>query len=283
LKLGISEVLLAGHNTLLAHGKSVQVIRANAKSAPFISAAQAVKVSIPATDQPNDIEAARQHMFSIRDKHCFNNSWFSDPMILGQYPDEGVELFGSEMPKITTGDMDIIHQKLDYFGANIYSGIHVRATEGGFETVEKDLPVTAMNWPITPEALYWGPKYLYDRYQQPIVITESGMANEDKVTSGKVHDKERIIYLDEYICEYARASEDGVPALGYFLWSLIDNFEWAEGYSKRFGIAYVDFETQQRTLKDSAYWYKSHIAKHKSEYLKTTQSTTDKKPVVDCV
>jgi beta-glucosidase len=282
LKMGITEVLLAGHNALLAHGKSVQVIRANAKSAPFISAAQAVKVSIPATDQSNDIEAARQHMFSIRDKHCFNNSWFSDPMILGQYPDEGVELFGSEMPKITPGDLDIIHQKLDYFGANIYSGIHVRATEGGFETVEKDLPVTAMDWPITPEALYWGPKYLHDRYQQPIVITESGMANEDNEANGKVHDKERIEYLDEYISEYARASEDGVPVLGYFIWSLIDNFEWAEGYTKRFGIVHVDFETQQRTLKDSAYWYKNHIVKHTSDHLNNAKSTADKKPVIDC-
>ncbi len=82
--------------------------------------------------------------------------------------------------------------------------------------------------------------------------------------------------------EYARASEDGVPVLGYFLWSLIDNFEWAEGYTKRFGIVHVDFETQQRTLKDSAYWYKNHIAKHTSDHLKNAKSTADKKSVIDC-
>ena len=277
LKMGISEVLLAGHNALRAHGKSVQVIRANAKTAPFISASQASIISIPASDQSSDIEAARQHMFSCREKHLFNNTWFSDPMLLGHYPEQGVKLFAENMPKIFPGDLECIHQKLDYFGVNIYSGIHVRASaHNGFESVEKkDLPVTAMGWPITPEALYWGPKFFYERYQLPIVITESGMANDDREVNGIVHDRERIEFLYKYLSEYARAIEDGVPALGYFLWSLMDNFEWAEGYSKRFGIIHVDYETQQRILKYSAYWYKALIASHESGYLK------DAKPVVD--
>ena len=284
MKMGISEVLLAAHHTLLAHGKAVQVIRANANTEPFISAAQAVKVSIPATDQQNDIEAARQHMFSIKDKHLFNNAWFSDPMILGQYPEQGMELFAADMPDIAAGDMETIHQKLDYFGANIYSGIHVKACEdGGFESVDNDeLPVTAMGWPITPEALYWGPKYIYDRYQLPIVITESGMANDDSVNQGKVQDDARIEFLQNYLYEYARAISDGVPALGYFLWSFIDNFEWAEGYAKRFGIVHVDFETQQRTLKQSAHWYKKLITRDETEDSNNSRSAADKKPVIDC-
>ena len=266
LKMGVSEVLLAGHNVLRAHGKSVQAIRANAKTKPVVSAAQASKISIPVSDQPNDIEAARQHMFSVRKKHVFNNAWFSDPMILGHYPEEGVRLFGADMPEIFPGDLECINQKLDYFATNIYSGLHVRATEGGgFECVEKNgLAFTAMGWPVTPEALYWGPKFFHERYQLPVVITESGMANDDTVHNGKVHDRERIDFLYKYLGEYARAIEDGVPAQGYFLWSLLDNFEWAEGYNKRFGIVYVDYETQQRILKYSAYWFKALIAGHES-------------------
>ncbi len=288
LKMGVSEVLLAGHNALRAHGKSVQVIRANAKTQPVISASQASIISIPDSDYPNDVEAARQHMFSVEEKEVFNNAWFSDPMILGHYPQQGLKLFAADMPEIFPGDLECINQKLDYFGVNIYSGVHVRATEDsgkddGFETVErKDLPKTAMGWPITPESLYWGPKFFHERYQLPIVITESGMANDDSVDNGKVHDRERIEFLYQYLSEYTRAIKDGVPALGYFLWSLMDNFEWAEGYGKRFGIIHVDYETQQRTLKYSAHWYKTLIASHKSGYLKDVEQPITK-PAIDYV
>ena len=270
LSMGISEVLLAGHNALRAHGKAVQVIRADAKTEPFISISQANKVSIPYSESSADIEAARQHMFANQDKHLFSNSWFSDPMILGRYPEDGVNLFAAEMPKIQAGDMEDIDQPLDYFATNIYSGLFVRASnEKPFEVVEElDLPQTQMGWPITPEALYWGPKYLHQRYQLPIVVTENGMANDDSVRDGKIYDRDRIDYLYRHLGQYARAIDDGVPALGYFLWSLMDNFEWAEGYSKRFGIVHVDYATQKRTLKYSAHWYKSLIASHKAGALK---------------
>jgi beta-glucosidase len=285
MQMGVSEVLLAAHNALRAHGKSVQAIRANAKSGSVISASQASIISIPTSDHANDIEAARQHMFSVKDKKVFNNAWFSDPMILGHYPEEGVKLFGADMPEIFAGDLECINQKLDYFGVNIYSGIHVRASEDNvFEsTGSKDIPVTAMGWPITPEALYWGPKYFHDRYQLPIVITESGMANDDAVHEGKVHDRERIEFLYKYLSEYARAIDDGVPALGYFLWSLMDNFEWAEGYSKRFGIVHVDYETQQRILKYSGYWYKALIAAHQNGYTKDAKSAVDNELIIESV
>jgi beta-glucosidase len=140
-----------------------------------------------------------------------------------------------------------------------------------------------MGWPVTPEALYWGPKYFYERYQVPIVITESGMANDDQVQNGKVHDRERIDFLYKYLSEYARAIEDGVPARGYFLWSLLDNFEWAEGYSKRFGIVYVDYEKQQRILKYSAYWYKRLIASQKSGNLTAAIATAYSELTLDSV
>jgi beta-glucosidase len=283
--MGISEVLLAGHNALRAHGKAVQVIRANAKTETFISASQASIVSIPVSQQPKDVEAARQHMFSIQEQNVFNNAWFSDPMILGHYPEDGVNLFAADMPEILAGDLEDIHQELDYFGVNIYSGVYVRAGEdNGFECVEKkDLPVTAMGWTVTPEALYWGPEYIHERYQRPVVITESGMANDDSVHGGKVHDRERVEFLNKYLNECARAIDNGVPVLGYFLWSLIDNFEWAEGYSKRFGIIHVDYETQQRTMKDSAYWYKDLIASHETGCLKDAEAKTDNENAVEYI
>ncbi len=262
LKMGFAEVLLAAHNTLRAHGKAVQVIRSSAITRPQIGAAQASRVSLPASPEAADIAAARAHMFAVGEQHVFNNAWFSDPMLLGYYPEEGVERFAAYMPDTLPDDLECSKQPLDYFGANIYSGTYVRARDdGGCESLSpKDLPVTAMGWPVTPEALYWGPKFFHERYGLPIVITESGMADDDTVHDGSVHDRRRIDFLQRYLAEYARAIADGVPARGYFLWSLLDNFEWAEGYDKRFGIVYVDYSTQQRLPKDSAGWYRDFIA-----------------------
>lgn len=260
LKMGFGEVLLAGHHTLLAHGKAVQTIRARAKMKPLIGASHAGNFFMPDTDLEQDIEAARARNFAIQEKSVFNNSWFSDPMTLGQYPEDGLELFGTDMPDIPAGDLDTICQPLDYFGTNVYWGSYVRANEEtGFEIVERDgLARTDLDWPVTPEVLYWAPKFYTDRYQLPLVVTENGMANADSEHEGVVDDEARIEFHRQYLNEYGRAIEDGVPCIGYFLWSLMDNFEWAEGYSKRFGMIHVDYETQQRTLKDSAYWY-SHV------------------------
>jgi len=122
--------------------------------------------------------------------------------------------------------------------------------------------VTAMGWPITPEALYWAPRFFHERYHLPIIITENGMANDDRLINGAVDDQPRIDFLQQYLQQYWRAIAEGVPALGYFLWSVMDNFEWAEGYAKRFGLIHVDYATQQRTLKASAHWYRQVIATH---------------------
>lgn len=263
LNMGMAEVILAGHNALRAHGKAVEVIRNTARLPASISAAQANIVSIPVTGSAADIEAARRHMFAINEDRLFSNSWFSDPMILGSYPADGVERFAALMPEKFEQDLDAIRQPLDYFATNIYSGVHVRAVGEGDEVVDKsELPVTAMGWPITPDALYWGPKFLHERFALPVVITENGMAHDDELANGKVHDRERIDYLYRYLSEFGRAIEDGVPGKGYFLWSLMDNFEWAEGYSKRFGITHVDYASQNRTLKYSAHWYRRVIANH---------------------
>jgi len=124
-------------------------------------------------------------------------------------------------------------------------------------------PKTAIQWPVTPECLRWGPKYLYERYKKPIFITENGMSAHDSVSlDGKVHDPNRIDFINRYLNELSKAIDDGADVKGYFHWSFMDNFEWAHGYSERFGIVYVDYETQKRIPKDSAYWYKNWIEEH---------------------
>jgi len=264
VKLGFADVLQAAHNSLLAHGKAVQVIRSRAKRKPCVGAALVGVTRIPATESPEDIAAARQATFSVTERNCSNNTWFADPMLLGKYSEDGLKLFADALPKIHPADMDTICQPLDFYGANIYFGDVVRArSDGGWERLP--LPVgpalTTMEWPVTPEALYWGPKFFYERYGLPIAITENGMANCDWLSSdGKVHDPQRIDFLSRYLRAYGRAIAEGVPGIAYFVWSILDNFEWAHGYKQRFGLVYVDYQSQRRIIKDSGYWYRDVIA-----------------------
>ncbi len=264
LKLGFSEVLLANHNALRAHGKAVKVIRQNATLKPKVGGAPVGVVKMPLTNSKEDVEIARKLMFSVNMKNCWNNSWFADPMIFGTYPKDGLELFKEEMPRIYEGDMEEICQPLDFYGANIYNGQTVKAGEDGEVEYCKSIDgaaLTTMDWKVSPESIYWGTKFLYERYKLPIVVTENGMANTDWVNlDGKVHDPQRIDFMHRYIKEFEHAIDDGIEALGYFYWSIMDNFEWAEGYRKRFGLIHVDYETQKRTLKDSALWYKKLIS-----------------------
>jgi beta-glucosidase len=263
LTLDLSKVLLAAHHVLLAHGKAVATIRTFAKKKPMIGVAPDSFVHYPATESTDDITAARASMFAITQKNVFNNNWFSDPMVLGRYPEDGVALFGKEMPLVEDGDMATIKQPLDFFGVNIYQGIGVRSGADGIPAVVPHgvgHPRTAMVWAVTPRALYWGPKFYYERYRLPIVITENGMANCDWVQEdGKAHDPQRIDFITRYLKEYSRAIKDGVDGRGYFYWSILDNFEWAEGYDKRFGLVHVDYETQKRTIKDSGWWFREVI------------------------
>ncbi len=264
LSLDFPEILLATHNTLLAHGKAVQAIRARARRQPAVGAAPVGITSIPTGDSKLEIEVAREEMFSVTEKSCWNNTWFADPMIWGRYPEDGLNLFQADLPKIKTGDMETICQPLDFYGANIYHGQVVGVSSNGSrQIISKNIgaALTAMEWEVVPSSLYWGPKFLYERYHLPIVVTENGMANCDWVhDDGRVHDPQRIDFLSCYLQEYGKASVDGVDIRGYFLWSAMDNFEWSFGYNRRFGIIYIDYPTQQRVLKDSAFWYQGIIA-----------------------
>jgi beta-glucosidase len=263
-KLGFSEVLAAGHNSLRAHGKSAKLIRAQAKQKAQVGYAPVGIVAIPATEAAADIEAARSSMFTVREKHCWNNTWWMDPIFLGKYPDDGLALFAGDVPKIEAGDMESMHDVPDFFGANIYQGGYTRAGASGKpEPVPEPIgfPITAFEWPLTPEALRWGPRLFHEKYGKPVVITENGLSCRDWVSlDGKVHDPQRIDYTQRYLRELAKAVADGTAVRGYFHWSIMDNFEWAEGYKQRFGMVYVDYDTQKRTPKDSALWYKQVIA-----------------------
>ena len=122
-------------------------------------------------------------------------------------------------------------------------------------------PLSAFKWPVVPESLRWGPRFLHERYQLPVVVTENGISLADWVAlDGKVHDPQRIDFLQRYLTELRRAIADGADVRGYFHWSIMDNFEWAEGYQQRFGLVHVDYQTQRRTPKDSAWWYQDVIA-----------------------
>jgi beta-glucosidase len=261
--LALSEVLLAAHHVLLAHGLAVQALRSRVPNVN-IGFSPVALTSTPATSSAADRAAAKQWMFGTRKRTLRTNAWWMDTALFGEYPSDGVELFGNAMPEIGPRDLATIHQPLDFFGANIYDAECVRADETGAPVPvppAPGAPASAFDWPITPEALYFGPKLLHERYGLPVVITENGLSTRDWVSlDGAVHDSGRVDFLNRHLVELARAVSEGVPVDGYFHWSILDNFEWAHGYKHRFGLVHVDFETQKRTLKDSAHRYSEIIA-----------------------
>lgn len=258
LKLSEEEVLLAGHHALLAHGLAVRALRKYAKKTPIIGYAPVGEVKVPHTESEADIKAAYEQMFGVISPHYWGNAMWTDPIFTGKYADETLDVFRKCNIEITDEDMKIISEPIDFLGVNIYVGARVSAD--GYAPSRIGFDQTAINWEMTPESLYWGPKFYYERYKKPIYITENGMANVDLISEdGKVHDPQRIEFLRRYLKQLKRASEEGVEILGYFQWSLMDNFEWAEGYQKRFGLVYVDYPTQKRIIKDSGYWYKNLI------------------------
>lgn len=263
LKLGMAEVLLAGHNALKAHGLGVQVIRSYAQSRPVIGWAPVGCMSHPASNSPADTAASLSAMQQVYGDNLWNNTWWGDPPVLGHYPEAGLRAYGKAVPKMRPGDMETICQPLDFYGCNIYSSSAMRAGADG--RPEQVTPPTGhahthFLWAVEPEAMYWGPKFLAERYKLPVVITENGLSLSDWVDlDGRVHDATRIDFLKRYLRQLDRAIHDGVDVRGYFHWSIMDNFEWAEGYKHRFGLIHVDYDTQRRTLKESAHWFRELI------------------------
>ena len=258
-----AEILRIGQNVLKAHGKAVKALREYSKQPVEIGIVAATSPQVPSSEKPEDVEAARSAYFTCGASYApFSMTYWYDTIIFGRYPKDLLETASDIMPAFTEDDMKLISQPIDFIGLNIYMGDrHLPASQGGGVKKSADgFPRTSIGWEITPETLYWGPKFFFERYGKPIYIAENGMAAHDVISlDGKVHDPNRIDYMNRYLLQFRRAAEDGAELEGYFAWSLMDNFEWAHGYNERFGMIYVDYETQKRTFKDSAYWYKSII------------------------
>ena len=266
LRLSPRETLTMAHHALMAHGRAVQRVRASAGRPVELGYAPTGTMCYPASESQADIEAARQQLFSLPEPEqwAWNVAWWSDPVLLGRYPEEGLRKYEAYLPRITQEDLALISQPIDFYGQNIYNGKCIAMGEDGLPREvprQPGFPATANGWPVTPECLRWGPRFLYERYGLPIYITENGLAGQDVVSlDGAVHDPARIDFLRRYLRELRRAVEDGADIRGYFHWSLMDNFEWCRGYAYRFGLLYVDYATQQRIWKDSAHWYRDMIA-----------------------
>ena len=266
LKLPFADCLLGAHHLLMAHGRAVQALRAGCKGKVRISIAHTSRERVPLTESPADIEAARSDYFACTARGMWNLAWWADPIVFGRYPEEGVKAFGADMPKVTAADMKLISQKTDFLAYNCYSGWQVRAgakgepekVPGGWGTGN---PRGTLAWlEIAPQAPYWAARFQTERYKLPIVFSENGYCNTDFVhLDGKVHDPQRIDFVTRYLRAIQRGVQEGVPIDGYFYWSILDNFEWAEGYKDRFGLVHVDYQTQKRTPKDSFYWYRDLI------------------------
>lgn len=264
VRVSLAQQLQMWHHAAMAHGRATQVIRARAKLAPKVGYAPVGVSNIPGDDKPSSIDAARLAATSVMAPHLWNNTWFNDPVFFGRYPEDGLRVYGADAPRPQPGDMDIIKQPMDFLGLNIYNGIPVRMSAAGVPEEAPRLPGharTGFYWPVEPESLYWGPRFMHERYKTPIYITENGLSCMDWVQlDGKCHDPQRTDFLCRYLRELRRGVRDGVDVRGYFQWSIMDNFEWLDGYRQRFGLVHVDFQTQKRTIKDSAHWYAKVIA-----------------------
>ena len=247
-------------NVMRAHGKAVLAIRKYTKQEVMIGMAPTGSCMSPYMSGEEGIDKAREATYSVR-AGVMGTDWWADPIILGEIPKELEAVLNAE-------DIEIINQPLDFYGYNIYNTTNYNEY-GNMKNpfIYPGLPRTSMEWAITEDALYWSAKFHYERYGLPILITENGMANNDFVMlDGKVHDPQRIDYIHRYLKGLKKIVEEGVPVIGYQYWSIMDNFEWAEGYDKRFGLIYIDYQTNKRIIKDSAYFY-AEVIKSNGENL----------------
>jgi beta-glucosidase len=246
----------AYHHALLAHGHAVAAVREFGGAGARVGLVQnhLPAPQIPLTETEADIAAARA-------EYERTNCQLMAPVFLGRYTDAFLVDAGADAPRVQPGDMDLIGQPTDFLGLNIYAGDYVRAGQDGAPELvpfPKGFPRGDLPWiNITPQSLYWSVRHAAEVFGvKTFYITENGAAFPDEVTAeGEILDLDRREYLRNYLIELHRASAEGFDVRGYFLWSILDNFEWAEGYGKRFGIVHVDFETQRRTPKLSARWY----------------------------
>ena len=248
-------------HVLLAHGRAVSVLREACPDA-LVGLAPTGDCFLPADKSAEAVEAARAKSFSMGEEYVMSNVWWADPIFLGRYPEGARARLGDALYPMSPDEWASVSQSLDFYGFNCYQGARGQAGPDGYDDYAyQGSPLTACGWNVTDDALYWSARFLYERYGRPVMVTENGCACLDWVSlDGKVHDPGRIDFLHRYLLGLRRAADEGVPILGYHYWSILDNFEWALGYDIRFGMVYVDYRTQKRTLKDSARWYQEVIA-----------------------
>ncbi len=253
------------HNILKANGKAFRVIKSIDKTCKVAIAPCSV-ITIPQEKTKEAENFAYEQHFKSKGPMYFQNALFTDPVFLGKYPQDVLDDIKVDF-KPSKEDMEIIKCDMDFIAINMYHGTQFTYDKTGKPTEVKSEPgakQTAMGWPVEPEALYYGPKFLHRRYNKPIIVSENGLAlTEWKTLDGKVEDPMRIDFMNRYLNELNRGYKDGVPVEGYFHWSFLDNFEWSLGYSKRFGIVYVDYTTLERTPKSSYYHYQNLIKQSK--------------------
>ncbi|BFT31810.1 GH1 family beta-glucosidase [Alteromonas sp. D210916BOD_24] len=265
-KTGVANGRKAAHHLLLAHGLALQVLN---RLCPNSLNGVVLNFSTchSATDSESDKRAAKM-------ADDYHNQWYLKPLLEGKYPDIIHALAVEDRPDIREGDMAIISQTIDYLGINFYTRTIYKASDSNwFDVVPPtSTELTAMGWEITPDAFT---ELLVDLHQQyrlpPIYITENGAAMDDEMVEGNVLDDDRTAYFHTHLNAVNNAIEKGVNIRGYFAWSLMDNFEWALGYSKRFGIVYVDYDTLQRTVKQSGRAYAKLVKSRINGYISGTK------------
>lgn len=242
---------------LLAHGKAVKLIREIARRDPVIGIAMATTTYIPDSEDEAGVKDAVYQTFESTVGEG-SNALYCDPIVFGT---------ASKLLKedLSAEDLKIISEPIDFIGVNVYQPSNGSINKEGYNADAR--PKTMQGWVIDPRCLYWTVRHYYERYHLPIMVTENGMANPDSVgLDGKVHDEIRISFLDDFLGELKRAVAEGIPVIGYQHWSIMDNFEWTEGYGPRFGLIHVDYETQKRTIKDSG-WHYAEIIRTNGENL----------------
>ena len=239
------------HHLLLSHGLSLQALRAQGNSAKLGIVLNLSPVQ-PATDSADDQAKAR-----LEDGRLLR--WYMDPLFRACYPPDVLEWLGPDAPRVELGDMQAIATPMDFLGLNYYSRSVVSA-DGPWDAKDSGFDVTDMGWEVYPDGLTELLLRVHRDYPvPPLYVTENGGAFKDEMTGGRIHDTQRIDYIATHINAVSRAIRAGVRMQGYMVWSLMDNFEWAHGYEKRFGIVHVDYATQVRTPKDSALWYRDFL------------------------
>jgi beta-glucosidase len=251
-----ADALAAAHHVLLGHGLAADVLRRRSPEAQV-----GITIDLVAFHPLTDSEADQA---AVTRSDGFRNRWILDPVLRGAYPADMLEAYAPILPAIEDGDLATISTPLDFLGVNYYTRSVVRADpdDGSPVTVDgHDVERTEMGWEVYPDGLYELLRRLRADYELPrLYVTENGAAYADRRDNGTVHDPKRISYVARHLGAIERAIDDGIPVHGYFLWSLLDNFEWAFGYSRRFGIVYVDYETLERVPKASYHWYRDVIS-----------------------